>query len=432
MGSVYKIEHVLTKRIEAMKVLPIGIGSSPEDVQRFEREIEVQARLHHRNIVAVYNALRDEHSIALIMEYVEGESIERILERGRLPLQTAVDYAGQVLDALAYAHDNGVIHRDVKPANIIVTSSGTAKLMDFGLALTVNDIRLTGAGVAVGSAWYMSPEQVKSDRIDARTDIYATGAVLHEMLTGGKMFDADGSFAVMRAQMETIPKAPSTLNADVPAALDEVLAKALAKDPAARLQTAGEFGRVLRTSVAGKCSAVAGPETTPAHKTRNRLLPARAAMPSALVLVTLLAIGAAMVWQRTKRGPGGVSASRNAASAPAPAIAQGSAIDSKASTSTSTSSAPEPRSPTPRVKSSSRPREQSSGEAPTRTTPSPAGEFAASAEPDVDSQTPVEGKSPRKGNRFVRALSRLNPFHKGVKNESVEPAKTVPTESTAK
>ena len=169
MGTVYRIEHLITKRVEAMKVLPTSVGSSPEDIRRFEREIEVQARLHHPNIVALYNATRDDQSIALIMEYVEGESLYRMLQRGKLPLRTAVDYAGQVLNALAYAHAQGVIHRDVTPANIVITAEGTAKLTDFGLALSANDIRLTTPGVVVGSAWYMSPEQVRALEINSTT-----------------------------------------------------------------------------------------------------------------------------------------------------------------------------------------------------------------------------------------------------------------------
>ena len=176
MGAVYKIEHIITRRIEAMKILPPSSSSDPEQIQRFEREIQVQARLHHPNIVALYNAVRDGASIALVMEFVEGESLQRKLEAGPLPVATAVDYAIQVLRALAYAHDNGVIHRDVAPANIIITPERVAKLTDFGLARGAADLRLSASGVPIGSPWYMSPEQVKATGpMDARTDIYATG-----------------------------------------------------------------------------------------------------------------------------------------------------------------------------------------------------------------------------------------------------------------
>ena len=242
MGTVYKIEHVITRRIEAMKLLPPGLSSDPEKVRRFEREIQVQARLHHPNIVALYNAVRTGNSIALIMEFVEGESLQRRLEMGPLPIETAVNFASQVLRALAYSHDAGVIHRDVSPANIIVTPDLTVKLTDFGLARGATDLRLSTSGVPLGSPWYMSPEQVKGSRaLDARTDLYAMGAVLHEMLTGRKMFEAEGAFAVMRAHVEAEPPLPSSRNPKVPAALDDIVRTAVAKNPAMRFQSADEF-----------------------------------------------------------------------------------------------------------------------------------------------------------------------------------------------
>ena len=251
MGTVYKIEHVITRRIEAMKLLPPGASDDPEQVARFEREIQVQARLHHPNIVALYNAVRNGELIALVMEYVEGESLQRMLERGPLEVETAVDFTCQVLGALAYAHQAGVIHRDVAPANIIVTGDGTAKLTDFGLARAAMDIRLSASGVPVGSPWYMSPEQVRgAGTLDARTDLYAMGAVLHEMLTGAKLFEAAGAFAVMRAHVEAAPAVPSSRNPKVPAALDDIVRKAVAKAPAMRFQSAGEFRLALQNAAA--------------------------------------------------------------------------------------------------------------------------------------------------------------------------------------
>jgi serine/threonine-protein kinase len=252
MGAVYKIEHVITNRIEAMKLLPPGPSNDPDQMRRFEREIQVQARLHHPNIVALYNAVRDGDTIALVMEFVEGESLRRKLEAGPLPVATAVDYASQVLLALSCAHAAGVIHRDVAPANIIVTRDGVAKLTDFGLARGASDLRLSSSGSPLGSPWYMSPEQVKgAGAVDARTDIYAMGAVFHEMLTGEKLFDADGAFAVMRAQVEEAPPRPSSRNPKVPAALDNVVLKALSKDPAMRFGSADEFRLALQYVVAG-------------------------------------------------------------------------------------------------------------------------------------------------------------------------------------
>jgi serine/threonine protein kinase len=246
MGVVYKIEHVITKRIEAMKLLPPGLSSDPEQVRRFEREIQLQARLHHPNIVALYTAVRDSGSTALVMEYVEGESLQHMVGADPLPVETAVDFTIQVLRALAYAHKAGVIHRDVSPANIIITPGLVAKLTDFGLALGATDLRLSTAGVPLGSPWYMSPEQVKgSHELDGRTDLYSMGAVLHEMLTGRKLFEAEGAFAVMRAHLEWEPHLPSTVNPKLPPALDDIVRKAVAKDPAMRFLSADEFRLAL-------------------------------------------------------------------------------------------------------------------------------------------------------------------------------------------
>lgn len=251
MGTVYKIEHLITKRIEAMKLLPPGVSGDPEQVRRFQREIQLQARLHHPNIVGLYNAVRDGDLIALVMEFVEGESLQHLLESGPLPVKRAVDIGSQVLGALAYAHDARVVHRDVSPANIIITPQGIAKLTDFGLAMGTSDLRLSTSGVPVGSPWYMSPEQVKGiQKLDARTDLYAMGAVMHEMLTGRKLFEADGAFAVMRAHVEAEPKSPSWLNPAVPEAFDAILKKALAKNPDERFQSAEEFRLALQQAPA--------------------------------------------------------------------------------------------------------------------------------------------------------------------------------------
>ncbi|HXA50186.1 MAG TPA: serine/threonine-protein kinase, partial [Candidatus Acidoferrum sp.] len=256
MGAVYKIEHIITKRVEAMKLLPPGSSSEPEQVQRFEREIQVQARLHHPHIVALYNAVRTGGSMALVMEFVEGESLQRVLEYGALPVKTALDYTSQVLSALAYAHEAGVIHRDVAPANIIITQDRIAKLTDFGLARAETDLRLTSSGVPVGSPWYMSPEQVRGiGVIDARSDLYAVGAVLHEMLCGKKLYDVDGAFAVMRAQVEATPAPPSSWNRAVPPVVDEIVRRALAKDPAKRFQSADDFRAAVEIALSDPAPA---------------------------------------------------------------------------------------------------------------------------------------------------------------------------------
>jgi eukaryotic-like serine/threonine-protein kinase len=405
MGAVYRIEHLITKRVEAMKVLPTSLGSTVEDIRRFEREIEVQARLHHPNIVALYNAIRDDQSIALIMEYIEGESLYRILQSGKLPLRTAVDYASQVLKALAYAHARGVIHRDVTPSNIIITPEGAAKLTDFGIALAADDIRLTTPGVAMGSAWYMSPEQVRAAALlDNRTDLYAVGAVFHEMLTGGKLFDADGSFAVMRAQLEMVPRPPSMLNPQVPGAFDEIVARSLAKDPAQRYQTAEEFHKALEAAAAGLTRTTGVKEITgwkAMRRSRRTMVPALA--PVALVAVIGLAI-----WPHAKQLVGGGSLKPDSVPGPAlttispPPTQSAPAMSAKAATGTSELSPTHANKPTSPARA-------------TKATPQ------LQQHDSLPEQSSEEATQPKTGNRFIRVLGKLNPFHRGAKNVSDEP-----------
>jgi serine/threonine-protein kinase len=244
MGDVYKAEHIITKRIEAIKLL--AGGGTEEDADRFLREIQLQASLSHPNIAAVYNAFRVGEDLVMVMELVEGEPLREVLARGRLPLPLALNYAGQVLDAMAYAHAHGVIHRDITPANIIVTALDKLKLTDFGLAKTVASPAASQAGTAMGSPHYMSPEQVRDATLaTARSDIYSLGAVLYEMVTGRKVFDGDSSFLVMQAQVESVPEPPIRLEPDIPPALNAAILTALEKDPQRRFPTAHAFHKAI-------------------------------------------------------------------------------------------------------------------------------------------------------------------------------------------
>src|SRR5579863_5386351 len=246
MGEVFQVEHLITKRVEALKILSGQAASTPEQRQRFLREIQLQAGLSHPNIAAVHNAFWENEALVMVMELIRGCSLRSLLEEGRLPLRQSLDYARQALAALEYAHAHGVVHRDISPSNMIVTEDGTLKLTDFGLAKSVTDLRLTQTGSLVGSLYYTPPEQVRGcSEADGRSDIYSLGAVLYEMAAGTKPFYSENPYTLMLAHVEQPPRRPSEVDASLPAELDEILLKALEKDPAKRFQSADLFRQAI-------------------------------------------------------------------------------------------------------------------------------------------------------------------------------------------
>ncbi len=246
MGQVYQVRNVFSERIEAMKVLLPNMSSDPDLAQRFLREIQVQAALDHPNIARLHAAQRVGNQLVMVMELVEGSSLEKLIEQRALTVGDSVNYVSQVLDALAYAHGRGVVHRDVKPANIMVTPSGVVKLMDFGIAHIKADRRLTQTGTAVGSLYYMSPEQIQGGEPDPRSDLYALGITLYEMVTGRRPFQGDSDFSIMAAHMQNVPVAPIEIVPNVPTDLSEIILMAIAREPAARFQSADAFHAALR------------------------------------------------------------------------------------------------------------------------------------------------------------------------------------------
>jgi len=262
MGEVFQVEHLITQRVESMKILASEGSSTPEHGQRFLREIQLQARLSHPNIAAVHNAFWENGHLVMIMELIQGHSLRSLLERGRLPLPVTLDYACQALAALDYAHTFGVVHRDVSPSNMIVSEDGTLKLMDFGLAKSSQDLRITQSGTLVGSLHYTSPEQVRGrTKIDARSDIYSLGAVLFEMATGSKPFQSENPFTLMLAHVEQPPPRPIEVDPAMPPALNEILLKALEKDPEKRFQSA-ELFRCALDGVKDSCEPWRGNSQT--------------------------------------------------------------------------------------------------------------------------------------------------------------------------
>jgi serine/threonine-protein kinase len=246
MGCVYRVRHVLSKRIEAMKLVLPDVERSGF-IERFHREIEVQARLNHPNICALHTAVRLGNSLALIMELAPGVPLTEELQNGPLEPHRAVEYACQVVEALAHAHERGVIHRDVKPGNIMITAGGQAKLVDFGIAKLSGSAELTREGITVGSPYYMAPEVITGRRPDPRSDVYSAGVTLYEMVTGRRPIVGETQFAILQGHLQVQPAAPHAVNPRVPKPLGEAILKALAKDPSERYQTAGEFLAALRS-----------------------------------------------------------------------------------------------------------------------------------------------------------------------------------------
>jgi len=246
-GQVFKVEHEITGRLDAMKVLLQGREESKQaPAERFQREIKLQASLNHPNIASVHNAFWVDDELVMVMELVEGVSLDHIIAEGPMPPGKVLRFAVQALTALEYAHGRGITHRDIKPENIMVTPEGAVKLMDFGLAKDRRDTKLTQTGAVVGSLYYISPEQARGlDDTDHRADIYAFGAVLYEMVTGSKPFPYNSSYALLQAAVNEDPRPPTLLEPSLPAAIDAVVLRAMSKDPDDRFPTAREFRKQM-------------------------------------------------------------------------------------------------------------------------------------------------------------------------------------------
>ena len=247
MGKVFKVRNLLTERIEAMKILLPDLAGQKELANRFLREIKLLAGLSHPNIASLRTALTVGNQLVMIMELVDGVTLAARLEQGPLPPPDAVNYIDQVLAALSYAHGEHIIHRDIKPTNMMLTHEGVVKLMDFGIARSAEERSLTMTGTTLGSLYYMSPEQIRGEGVDARSDLYSVGVSLYELVTGRRPFVASANYAVMAAHLQEAPPPPAELQPGLPVALNEVILMALAKDPGRRFQSAEAFRNALKS-----------------------------------------------------------------------------------------------------------------------------------------------------------------------------------------
>lgn len=245
MGVVYKAVDPMIDRTVAIKTVNLNLSRDEieEFEARFQQEIKAAGRLNHPNIVTIHDVGRNENMAYMAMEYLDGKELKEILAEGEaIPVvATIVEWIAQIAQGLGFAHENDIIHRDVKPSNIMVVRGGYAKITDFGIARMPSSAVKTMTGLILGSPRYMSPEQVIGRTLDHRTDIFSLGVVLYEALTGTPPFDGDNVNAIMYATVNTAPPPPSSTNGKVPAMLDLVIAKALAKSVDERYQTMREF-----------------------------------------------------------------------------------------------------------------------------------------------------------------------------------------------
>ena len=310
MGIVYKTEDTKLRRTVALKFLPPELSRDPEAKERFFHEARAAAALEHPNIATVYEIDEAEGQIFIALGYVEGRTLKDTIANRPLPIAQAIDFAMQIAEGLALAHEKGIVHRDVKSANIMITDKGQVKIMDFGLAKLKGQTRLTRNGSTLGTVAYMSPEQAQGKEVDLRSDIWSLGVVLYEMLTGKLPFRGEYDQAVIYAILNETPEPVTALRSGVPLELERIMDKALAKDPAERYQGCKDLLADLRRSMK---------EAKPAATGRGAAEGRRHFPRVGLWLIAMLAIGVAVAgYLLTRKKPAAVSVD-NVLQAAAPA-----------------------------------------------------------------------------------------------------------------
>ncbi|QXG74351.1 Stk1 family PASTA domain-containing Ser/Thr kinase [Modestobacter sp. L9-4] len=259
MAEVHRGRDLRLGREVAVKVLRGDLARDPSSQVRFRREAQAAASLNHPAIVAVYDTGEDRTTTGatpyIVMEYVEGETLRDLLRReGRLSPERAMSLTADICAALDFSHRNGIVHRDVKPGNVMITPQGTVKVMDFGIARAVSDsaATMTSTAAVIGTAQYLSPEQARGEGVDARSDVYSAGCLLYELVTGTPPFTGDSPVAVAYQHVREDPRTPSSINPAIPPALDAILLKAMSKNPANRYQSAADMRADLLRAVAGQ------------------------------------------------------------------------------------------------------------------------------------------------------------------------------------
>jgi eukaryotic-like serine/threonine-protein kinase len=259
MAEVHRGRDLRLGREVAVKVLRHDLARDPSFQVRFRREAQASASLNHPMIVAVYDTGEDRTASGatpyIVMEYVEGETLRDVLRReGHLRPERAMSLAADICGALDFSHRNGIVHRDVKPGNVMITPQGTVKVMDFGIARAVSDsaATMTSTAAVIGTAQYLSPEQARGESVDARSDVYSMGCMLYELVCGAPPFTGDSPVSVAYQHVREDPRLPSSINPEIPPELDAILLKAMSKNPANRYQSAADMRSDLLRAIAGQ------------------------------------------------------------------------------------------------------------------------------------------------------------------------------------
>ncbi|MDH5386209.1 MAG: protein kinase, partial [Candidatus Aminicenantes bacterium] len=246
MGKVYKANDIDIKEKVAIKLIKPEISSDKKTIERFQNELKFARKIRHKNVCQMYDLNREEGTYYITMEYVEGENLKNMIRMsGQLGIGTAISVAKQVCEGLAEAHKLGVVHRDLKPSNIMIDREGTVRIMDFGIARSLKEKGITGAGVMIGTPEYMSPEQCEAKEVDTRTDIYSLGVILYEMATGQLPFSGDTPLSIAMKHKGETPKNPMQLNAQIPDSVSQIILTCMAKDKNKRYQSAEELLKEL-------------------------------------------------------------------------------------------------------------------------------------------------------------------------------------------
>ncbi len=269
MGTVYRAIDAMVEREVALKSLKPEIATQPGVLERFHREAVLLARLNHPSIAQLYTFFKDGDEFVMVMEYVAGPTLECLIrQQGAIPWPQALLFATQILEGIGHAHSLGILHRDLKPANIIATPSGRLKLMDFGIAQALGGARLTRGGRIVGTIEYLAPERIQGKPADVRSDLYSTGIVLYEMLTGRLPFESESEYELMLAQVQKQPPAPCELGIELPPEVESAVMRALEKDPDRRYPDAPSFAASL-------AALIPEPESKVAPEGKGALKPTR-------------------------------------------------------------------------------------------------------------------------------------------------------------